>query len=212
MNNPMSRNEQRALELLEMYRTDLAEAYGTVEEAGYAFFNMKAYLELLAPVPGIPLRERGIYFGDGDPNNPDAAFRHYTRFGELFDRTETNGATQILLRRSALVLAYSLWEDGYRNQISHALRIKRALVVDPVLGDLRTYRNSIVHNTNRQSRPTEHFKFFDVGDVMSFTSEQFSIIFSDLVGALNSLALKHCGKNPGFSMHRRLYNIQSEGP
>jgi hypothetical protein len=87
-----------------------------------------------------------VYGSHADPEHPDAMPLHSVTYGELTARNNVGGENWTFLANVCLVSIYQYWEDRYRQDIAAALAMQKNDLRVPVMGDLRHYRNSIIHH------------------------------------------------------------------
>ena len=71
-------------------------------------------------------------------------------------------------------------------------------------GDLRLYRNAILHNKRRLDMVPVALTVFGKGDCFEPTADRLREVFRQLVAALNDLGVRYYGENPGFEWGRKL--------
>ena len=71
-------------------------------------------------------------------------------------------------------------------------------------GDLRHYRNAILHNKGILENDTNALTVLGKGDAIEPTNDELHDIFEQLVLALNDVGLRYYGEDPGFEWERRL--------
>jgi len=85
-------------------------------------------------------------YGKGDPNNPDSIQLHVCTQKQYKERNHENGLNFLFIGNMTLVSIYQYWEDYYRNEIAVFLGCENSDLVDPVMGDIRLLRHSIIHH------------------------------------------------------------------
>ncbi len=68
------------------------------------------------------------------------------RLGDAPDFLGGEGAVARLLGQQWVVTVFAVWNDDYRKRLAEALNVKDKTITYPALGDLRLYRNDIVHH------------------------------------------------------------------
>lgn len=71
-------------------------------------------------------------------------------------------------------------------------------------GDLRQYRNAILHHKGKLHTATTALTVFGKGDLIEPTGGQLGEVFKQLVVGLNDLGVRYYGGDPGFEWGRRL--------
>ena len=64
--------------------------------------------------------------GLANANRPDAAYQFSAKYGRLLDANSPDGHNAQLMRCGVIVLAYSLWEDQYRDKIADTHERRRS--------------------------------------------------------------------------------------
>ncbi len=100
------------------------------------------------------------------------------------------------------MFAYTLWDDVYRRAIRQECEVDQ--VDSDAFGDLRHYRNAILHNKGVLKKDTKALTVFGKGDAIEPTIDELRDIFKQLVLGLNDVGLRYYGENPGFEWGRRL--------
>lgn len=104
--------------------------------------------------------------------------------------------------RRSKVYAYTLWEHVYRPAIRRDCGLQQ--VDSDAFGDLRHYRNAILHNKDILENDTKALTVFGKGDATEPTNDELHDIFKQLVLALNDVELRYYGEDLGFEWERRL--------
>ena len=71
-------------------------------------------------------------------------------------------------------------------------------------GDLRHYRNAVLHYKGRLQTDTKALTVFTRGDVIEPTADQLRDVFKQLVFGLNEIGARYYGENPGFEWGRKI--------
>lgn len=91
------------------------------------------------------LDDTALIYGEGNPNMPDAKVIHVTKQGDFRLRNSPDGINIRILGNLCLAQIYQLWEDNYRGSIAEAMGRERKEIRSDLFGDIRNYRNSIIH-------------------------------------------------------------------
>lgn len=171
-----------ALETLLLYFRFLDRFFGLYSDACGGFGLNARQLAQMVPAES---RGKGIFIIDTDnPNDPDATYQHSTTIERIIERNKPDGENQTLLAHSIIVFIYSVWDTHIRNAYSNALGISQENVASDVMGDLRHYRNAIIHSNLKLEKPTKKLPFVSVGNTVHLNGKQanqmFSMIFDDL--------------------------------
>ena len=95
-----------------------------------------------------------------------------------------------------IVFAYTLWENVYRPAIRQECGVDR--VDSDAFGDLRLYRNALLHHKGKLHTDTEALTVFGKGDRIEPTADQLREIFKQLVVGLNDVGVRYYEEDPGF--------------
>ena len=155
---------------------------------------------------GSATADNEIFFGDSDPNIPDATYVYRRTFSYLLDASSPNGNTLVIHRRSLVALLYASWEDRHRNRIAMeaGLKQKNDLGSD-VFGDVRMYRNAIMHANGALRDEPRIFRFFKKGDRVVLSSDHIETMFKTAIDELNRMGKEYFGTNPRFSFEEPLH-------
>ena len=143
-----------------------------------------------------------LSFGQDDPNEPAALADYSVTFGELLARCDPAGQQAKTVRARLIVFAYTLWENVYRPAISQECGVDR--VDSDAFGDLRLYRNAILHHKGKLHTDTTALTLFGKGDLIELSADQLREVFKQLVVGLNEVGVRYYGEDPGFEWGRRL--------
>lgn len=143
-----------------------------------------------------------ISFGEDDPNDPTAVADYSVTFAELLPRFDPAGRHAKAARARLIVFAYTLWENVCRPAIKQECGVAR--VESDAFGDLRLYRNAILHNTAALNAETMALTVFGKGDPIEPTADQLREVFKQLVVGLNDIGVHYYGEDPGFVWGRTL--------
>ena len=139
-----------------------------------------------------------------DPNHIGATYYHSETADNVIERNKTNGDNQTILAHSLIVFAYSVWDSDIRSAYSASIGKEQKEVTSDAMGDLRAYRNAIIHSNLKLERTTKKFTFIAKDDAIILTEDQvtemLAIIFDDLSGMHNRLT----GENAAFLFNRPL--------
>ena len=135
-------------------------------------------------------------FGEDDPNEPAAVADYSVTFAELLARFDPAGQPAKAVRARLIVFAYTLWENVYRPAISQECGEDR--VDSDAFGDLRLYRNAILHHKGKLHTGTNALTVFGKGDLIEPTKDQLREVFKQLVDGLNDVGVRYYGEDPGF--------------
>lgn len=146
----MSTEPLTAKESITQYLALVEAVYGAVADVGFA---QMFYVERLRSMGFGTIPGQRMFISPGDPNELERSGKweqeiHHVAFAtDVLARNSPGGFNQRLVGNMSLVYIYQMWEDEHRKRIANAIGIKdpNELRV-PVLGDVRHYRRSIIHN------------------------------------------------------------------
>jgi hypothetical protein len=134
--------DSSASALLDDFRAHVNDGLATLHFAGWA---MKEFADRQAAIPA-------------DPANPDPQFPIVNsdsgsprmlavwRLSRLVREFEFSGPAENRLGQQWIVTTFSEWEERVRPAVAAAVGVEKNEVAIPVLGDLRNWRNDIVHH------------------------------------------------------------------
>ena len=135
--------------------------------------------------------ERTIFYGKGDPNDPDSVVLHAVTQGRLKERNRPGGSNSLFLANVCIVTLYQYWEDHYRKKIAQALGEKTESLLVPVFGDLRLLRRSIIHYQGYglpDIDRCEVLQWFKPGEQIRINQDQMEDVVRKIKAALHELA------------------------
>ncbi len=136
-----------------------------------------------------------VIYGKGDPNTPEAVELHRCTQKEYKDRNSENGSNFKFLGNMALVSLYQYWEDFHRAQVADELGIEKNELRNPIMGDLRRIRNSIIHHAGialKDVEKCELLKWYKENDSIFIDKAKFEDVIYHVKNMLNELRM-----NPG---------------
>lgn len=133
------------------------------------------------------LHEKPFFYSKGDPTDKNTCILHTATQKEVLERNEETGLNYKAIANLCVVLIYQYWEDHYRALIAEERGLaKDALKVD-IFGDLKNLRNSIIHHKEIETDGKYRIlKWFNKGDEIKISKEQFEIIISNIRTTLHS--------------------------
>jgi hypothetical protein len=137
--------------------------------------------------PGKTLAEMDdniFNIGEGNPNEPGSEILHRTTTGAFKQRNDIGGANFTFIANMLLVAIYQYWDDYYRDQIATALAKCKDDVKSDIMGDIRLFRNSIVHHraiAKPEIEKCKLLKWFKPGQSISLDKAQVKQIIIEIV-------------------------------
>ena len=189
------------LTTLTRLKEELEDLYGEDQIAVFTTMSARKQVDDLLKGGKTKTRNR-LSFGRGDPNNPAAVADYSVTFGELLARFDPSSRQAKAVRARLIVFAYTLWENVYRPAISMECSANR--VTSNAFGDLRKYRNAILHKKGKLHTKTTALTVFGEGDFIEPTADQLREVFKELVVGLNDIGVRYYGEDPGFEWGRKL--------
>lgn len=104
------------------------------------------------------LDQRNLTYGTGHPNDLQNVPLHKCTQGQLKERNIKNGKNTLAIGNLCLCQIYNYWEDYYRNGIAQFLGIEKNELMSDIFGDIRYYRQSIIHNRGYAIKDIEKSK------------------------------------------------------
>ena len=189
------------LTTLTRLKDELVGLYGEDQIAGFVTVTVRKQVgDWLKG--GTTKINNSLSFGEDDPNEPAAVADYSVTFAELLARFDPAGQHAKAVRARLIVFAYTLWENVYRPAISQECSVDR--VDSDAFGDLRLYRNAILHHKGKLHTDTTALTVFGKGDLIELTADQLREVFKQLVVGLNDVGVRYYGEDPGFEWGRRL--------
>lgn len=196
----------KAINALIIYCKRLEELYALYSEAAIGMRMLSDWVSQVTndPKTDCTLASRAFYGALGtDPNDDGSKYVHLSTLGESATRCANGGQNRIILARSIIVVAYSLWEHETRKILEDSLGLPRNNIQSPVFGDLNKYRQAIVHVGGRLDKATEIFKFIEVGEGVVLTSDQLVTLLETLFEEVKRLSFELCGFDINYEFIKR---------
>ena len=89
-----------------------------------------------------------------------------------------------------LVMIYQYWEDRYREEIASSKGIAKDELMSDLFGDIRYFRNSIIHNKGRALREVNNckiLKWFKEKDDIVLNSEKMDHLLDCIKNEINAM-------------------------
>jgi hypothetical protein len=144
-----------------------------------------------------------IFFGIGNPNDPNNVLLHTTTRGEYRRRNSTSGSNHRLLAQYFVVLVYHLWENEYRPRIAEILQLFDSKELRlPVCGDLRLLRHEILKHrgviTEETTAKLEVLKQIPADQPLNLTFENVGEVMSAVKKGVDDLVVAYTGVDPKY--------------
>lgn len=131
-----------------------------------------------------------LFFGDGDPNDPSTRSSHVAPIPEVISRNAKMGNNFRFIGNMCLIAIYQYWEDNYRAKIARFLKKDKNALKEPIMGDLRLLRISIVHHNAIALKEVEKctlLRWYAEGDEIFINEEQFHEIVEHIGAYIKKL-------------------------
>lgn len=174
------------------------EIYGVYLDSTYGFKLLvdniqkiqKKAIGLIGPMATVEeLDKRSFVYGKGSPY--DSHLLHQTTQGTLKKRNKKNALNYKVMGNLSAVQIYQYWEDKYREEIANSLKKDRDELRSDVFGDLRHYRQAIIHNNGIATQDCEDkvkiLRKFKRGEEIFLNEEQIFKIIREVKSYLNSI-------------------------
>jgi hypothetical protein len=126
--------------------------------------------------------------------------------GDVKKRTMENGRNYWLTGAQCVVSIYSYWEDYLRKELASALRVSAKEVTHDIWGDLRHFRNAIVHNNGIATSEMDKCKvlqWYPSGEPIRLDYEKVRVIFYFLAAYRNHIHQKSLPPSKGILIPKK---------
>jgi hypothetical protein len=186
---------------VEEFRSEVDTIYGVYLDSTRGFYflrkdidrSQKDSLKQISGTTPETLDQAQMIYGVGNPSSPDSYMLHACTQKQFKRRNEEGGQNYKTIANMCIVEIYSLWEDHYREKIGAELNIKKSEVTSDIMGDIRHYRNSIIHHQGiaiREIQTCKLLKWHTVNDEISLDQEQTKHIIFQVKKYLDSVSLQ----------------------
>jgi hypothetical protein len=182
--------------LIELHQ-ELVRIYGFNSELLAALNAWSGFLTNILG-NGVSTPTSKIFFGRGHPEKDP--FQYSAPIGDLIAKAQKDGPNHQMLCRMGIAFAYSYWEHCARPAIALEVGCRTAEIANPTFGDLRKYRNAVLHVGGRLDSKMEKLDLFSIGETLTFTEEKFYLLFKELVNALNTISSNYYNQETNFDL------------
>lgn len=161
------------------------DIYGVYLDSTYGFDTLR---NNFAKIHDKRPEEKRIFYGKGNPNNKNSCTLHCCTQEEFLIRNEVNGRNYKIIANLCLVQIYQYWENHYRKEI--AKEICREKIEVDVMGDLRHFRNSIIHHGGiaiEDMRKCKILNWYQMGEDININKGKFEEIVRCIRNQINSI-------------------------
>jgi hypothetical protein len=130
----------------------------------------------------------------GNPNAPATEVDHIAAITEVVSRNMETGSNFRFIGNMCLISIYQYWEDDYRKKIAELLGKKKDALKEPIMGDMRLLRNSIIHHRAIAKKEVEEcalLNWYKEGDQIFINKDQFKEIIKHIRAYINKLKSEH---------------------
>lgn len=131
-----------------------------------------------------------FFYGQGNPNDPNTKIIHTCTQGKFKERNSRNGKNTIVIGNLCLCQIYNYWEDYYRKNIASYLGITKNELRSDIFGDLRYYRQSIIHKQGLAIKNVENAKiiqWYNYNDEIKIDEDKFARIVYEVKNYLRTI-------------------------
>lgn len=133
------------------------------------------------------LDQTSMIYGKGDPGKLEAYELHRSTQKQYKERNMEGGLNYLFIGNMVLVSLYHFWEDHYRSEIAILFGKEKNGLKEPIMGDIRILRNSIIHHAGIAKFDVEHctlLKWFHKGDTIYLDNERLETIIYEIKGMI----------------------------
>ncbi len=154
--------------------------------------NVQKDTSIKTRIPLEELDKRNLVYGKGNPNLPNSYPLHKKSQGEVKERIKKDGKDYYDIAALCLVLIYQYWDEYYRLKFADEHRVEKNKIKWNIMGDLRLFRQSIIHNRGiaiLDINKCKILKWFKAGELININSHQFEEIVNNIK---KSVPLQSC--------------------
>ncbi len=174
---------------------DLLDLYGEDQIALFVTATARKEVERWLN-EGDTTIDNTLSLGKDGPKESTALVDYSLTFSKFLDQLAHESRHSKILRARLIVFTYMLWEKVYRPTICKECSVDS--IESHAFGDLRLYRNAILHQNGKLDSDTKTLTVFGKDDIIHPTHNQLREIFQQLVIGLNDLGVRYYGENPDF--------------
>ena len=142
----------------------------------------------------LEMLDRAVWQYNRTAEGQGARLQHQTTFGDFKARNGLTGPNARFFASLCVASVFHYWEDFFRQRIADALGVKKEAIKIPILGDLRLYRQAIVHNngiaTRDMKRCTE-IDWFEQGQLIELYEHQIDEVIQKVVQGVEQFVNHH---------------------
>ncbi len=181
-------------QILTNYLTKLDEIFGFYTDSFGALGHLSSRYEALKKKLKMASGDK-LAFGKGPPAVSNAKAQHVATIGNLIDRNKVGGLNYRLLTDACLVNIYTVWDTEVRPNYASSLGVDQSEINSDVMGDLRHYRNAIVHYKGLLQRTNQTLNFVNVGDPVVLEEEDFTELLGRIFWDLEAISISQTGES-----------------
>lgn len=206
----MVREEPMLAKPISEFREDIDGIYGTFLDACEGFSRVCLYigqLEEESKRSHEELKEKrpefahlafgGVEFSHGrvEPAGSPQRLRHLNLHQVPIEtikaRNSAGGENFRLIGHVCLVTLFQYWEDRYRLSFAQALTVEKNQIQVPLFGDIRRYRQAIIHNHGQATAEVENcsvLRWFTRGERIVLSRDMLEEIIDGILAMLEGFA------------------------
>lgn len=162
-----------------------------LKEEQYKYINEA---EKLKQIVSIEMLDRGVWKYDYHGEAESVRVQHKITLGEFKARNGMAGPNARFFASLCVATIYHYWEGHFRERIADAIGVESNDVKIPIIGDLRLYRISIVHNLGIAIQDMERcteIAWFKRGDPIELYPNHIEEIIQKVIQGIEQLVNRH---------------------
>lgn len=135
-----------------------------------------------------------LFYSQGDPNDPTMEVEHVAPVSEVLLRNTEAGSNFKFIGNMCLISIYQYWEDCCRSKIAEFLNKEKKDLKEPIMGDIRLLRNSIIHHRAVAKKEVEEctlLNWYKEGEEIFIDTNQFREIIKHIRTYIEKLKSEH---------------------